>query len=114
MVIAIQPLSAFDYMRHEREIQQRLSTLELDLDRWRRRSKDHLQRSVRRFDRHIESETVVALTRDLTIRTRVLAAERNYEQVETREIGQAAQLRSRLQRQQVKCDFRIGIEQEVL
>ena len=86
-----------DDLTDQREIQQGLSPLELDFERWGRRSKNQIQGLLGGFRRHVERKLVVALARDLTIRTGVLAPQRNHEYMKARKVGQSSQLRSYLQ-----------------
>ena len=51
-----------------------------------------------RFNRHVERQFVVTLTRDLAVWARVLAPERDYEYMQSGEICESLQFRADLER----------------
>ena len=74
-LLAIAPLGPVDDLFDQAEVEQRLTALELDLDRRGRRAEGHVEATLGRFERHVIALLVAALARDLAVGTGVLAAQ---------------------------------------
>ncbi len=72
------------------KVQQRLTTLKLNLYRGRGRTKHEIEAFEGRFPRHIEFATIIVGTRHLAVWAGVLAAKRDNKYVQARKIGQGA------------------------
>src|SRR4051812_45618314 len=68
----VSPLCGEDDLSYKLEVQQRLTALEFDLERRRRRVEGQLERPLRGLPAHVELAAVTALSRDLAIRAGVL------------------------------------------
>jgi hypothetical protein len=86
----------------EVEVQQRFATLELDLQRRRRRLKHQVNRPSRSLDAHVESRAIFVDARHLAIGARMIASQRHHKHVEACEALKEALLRAVFRRQQLQ------------
>src|SRR5947207_12993612 len=85
-LLFLRALSRFcDDVANALEMQQRLTALNLDLQSARRRSEREIERTARGLLAHVIAFAIGADARHLAVVTRMLAAQRDDEDVQTRE-----------------------------
>jgi hypothetical protein len=113
-VVEVERLGVVDDLLDQSKVQERLATLEFELDLRRRRAERELKRAFGCLVAHVVAALVAALTRHLAIRARVLTAERNDENVKPGELGQTSKTRARLHRKQLERQLLLPLPKHLL
>src|SRR5689334_15007786 len=95
-------LGGHHFVADQVKVQQRLTALELDLDRLRRSRKSYVECPHCRLFAHVIPITIGGSARDLTIRARVLATERHHKDMKGRRFTEKGHSASQSKGQQLQ------------